>query len=134
MNRTTLIALFILTTALIGCDSAPGRGRIEAQNIAPDTILDFSVLYSTNCSACHGPDGRGGPAIALSDPIYLAVADDAVLRAATSDGVPGTAMPAFARKAGGLLTDEQIDAIVNGMRTRWAKRNEPQTNRTGMTV
>jgi mono/diheme cytochrome c family protein len=29
-------------------------------------------------------------------------------------------MPAFARRSGGMLTDEQIDAIVAGMRTRWA--------------
>ena len=29
-------------------------------------------------------------------------------------------MPAFARRAGGMLTDEQIDAIVTGIRARWA--------------
>ena len=30
-------------------------------------------------------------------------------------------MPAFAQHAGGLLTDGQIDAIVHGIRSRWAK-------------
>jgi mono/diheme cytochrome c family protein len=30
-------------------------------------------------------------------------------------------MPAFARSAGGMLTDEQIDALVAGIRARWAK-------------
>jgi mono/diheme cytochrome c family protein len=30
-------------------------------------------------------------------------------------------MPAFAQSSGGMLTDEQINAIVTGIRTRWAK-------------
>ena len=30
-------------------------------------------------------------------------------------------MPAFAQHSGGMLTDGQIDAIVAGMRSRWAK-------------
>jgi mono/diheme cytochrome c family protein len=29
-------------------------------------------------------------------------------------------MPAFARQSGGMLADAQINAIVQGMRTRWA--------------
>jgi len=28
-------------------------------------------------------------------------------------------MPGFAKSAGGTLTDQQIDSIVSGMRTRW---------------
>ncbi len=52
--------------------------------------------------------------------MYLAVADDVVLRRATADGIAGTPMPAFASRSGGVLTDQQIDAIVNGIRTRWA--------------
>jgi mono/diheme cytochrome c family protein len=121
MNRTMVIALFIVATALlVGCDRAPGRHLIDAQSVAPDKVLDFGVLYRTNCAACHGPDGRGGAALALSDPIYLAVAGDAVVRRSTADGVSGTPMPAFARRSGGMLTDEQIDAIVKGIRTRWA--------------
>jgi len=30
-------------------------------------------------------------------------------------------MPAFAQSSGGMLTDEQINAIVSGIRTRWGK-------------
>jgi len=59
----------------------------------------------------------------LGDPVYLAIADDAIIHRVTAQGVPGTAMPAFAQQAGGLLTDAQIDAIVHGIRTRWAKAN-----------
>lgn len=120
MNRPIAIALSMLTTVfLVGCDNAPGRRAIDAEDIAPDKILDFNVLYPMNCAGCHGFDGRGGPAIALANPIYLGIAGAGVLRRATADGMAGTPMPAFARRSGGMLTDEQIDAIVNGLRTRW---------------
>jgi mono/diheme cytochrome c family protein len=57
----------------------------------------------------------------LGDPVYLAIADDTTIRRVTAEGVPGTAMPAFAQQAGGMLTDAQIDIIVSGIRSRWAK-------------
>lgn len=59
--------------------------------------------------------------MALADPIYLTIADDSVLRRVTANGVPGTSMPAFAKSAGGMLTDQQIDVLVLGMRERWSK-------------
>jgi cytochrome c oxidase cbb3-type subunit 3 len=83
--------------------------------------MDFNVLYARNCAACHGVDGKGGAAIALSDPVYLAIADDATIRHVTAGGVPGTTMPAFAQRSGGMLTDDQVNAIVGGIRARWAK-------------
>jgi len=83
--------------------------------------MDFHLLYARNCAGCHGTDGKGGAAIALGDPVYLAIADDATIRRVTADGVPGTSMPAFARRSGGMLTDAQVDVIVAGMRSRWAR-------------
>jgi mono/diheme cytochrome c family protein len=115
-----MVSVIVATALLIGCDGAPGRRRIEAATVAPDKVLDFAGLYRTNCAACHGLEGRGGAAMALSDPVYLAVADDAVVRRATADGIPGTSMPAFGRGSGGMLTAEQVDAIVKGIRTDWA--------------
>jgi mono/diheme cytochrome c family protein len=53
--------------------------------------------------------------------VFLQIADDDTLRRVTANGVPGTAMPAFGKSAGGALTDAQIDTIVHGMRSRWAK-------------
>ena len=43
------------------------------------------------------------------------------MRKAIAKGVAGTAMPAFAESAGGLLTDAQIDAIAQGIRSRWSR-------------
>jgi mono/diheme cytochrome c family protein len=121
MKRRARIALFAVAGALAaGCDRAPGRRAIDAEYVAPDKVLDFAELYRSNCAGCHGADGHGGAATVLASPIYLAVADDGVVRRAAADGIPGTPMPAFARRSGGMLTDAQIDAIVTGIRARWA--------------
>lgn len=101
--------------------SAPGRPAADSQVIPPSKIMDFTLLYARNCSGCHGPDGKNGVAIGLGDPAYLAIADDATIRRVTADGVPGTTMPAFAQHSGGMLTDDQINVIISGIRARWAK-------------
>ncbi len=59
----------------------------------------------------------------LSDPVYLAIVDDDTLRSTISKGRPSTAMSAFAQKEGGMLTEEQVNAIVRGIRERWSKPN-----------
>jgi cytochrome c oxidase cbb3-type subunit III len=64
---------------------------------------------------------QGGAAIALANPVYLAIADEESMRRSITNGVSGTAMPAFAESAGGLLTDKQIDVIVQGIRSRWSR-------------
>lgn len=104
-----------------GCANSPGRPGPGDVHINPADISDFDVLYKQNCAGCHGTDGKGGAAIALADPVYLAIADDAVLHQAATNGIPGTSMPAFAESAGGMLTDKQIAILVNGIRTRWAR-------------
>ena len=121
MIALRVLVLAALAAAAGACNSAPGRPPLNSEVIAPDKILDFDVLYASNCAGCHGPDGAGGAAIGLANPVYLAIADDATIRRVSADGVPGTAMPAFAQQAGGMLTAEQIDAIVSGIRARWAR-------------
>ena len=105
---------------LSGCANAPGEPVPDDPPTIPSAISDFNALYGQNCSGCHGVDGKGGAAIALANPVYLAVVDDATLRRVASDGIAGTAMPAFAQSAGGLLTEKQIDVIVRGIRERWS--------------
>jgi cytochrome c oxidase cbb3-type subunit 3 len=117
MIRTaTILAVSLVVTS--GCVT---RNPEDPPVVPPDKIVDFGFLYANNCSGCHGADGNGGVAIGLGDPVYLAIADDAAIRRVTSGGVPGTSMPAFARSSGGMLTDNQIDVIIRGIRTRWAK-------------
>jgi cytochrome c oxidase cbb3-type subunit III len=106
---------------LCACANAPGRPVAGDMTAIPSEISDFDTLYTQNCSACHGSEGKGGAAIALDDPVYLAIADDVVLHQVATDGIPGTSMPAFAQSAGGMLTSKQIDSLVRGIRERWAK-------------
>jgi mono/diheme cytochrome c family protein len=105
---------------MTSCDP-PGKRAAASRVIPPSDVLDFSQLYAQNCSGCHGANGQGGLTVGVGDPVYLAIADDATIRRVTSEGVPGTAMPAFAQKAGGLLTDAQIDVLVQGIRSHWAR-------------
>jgi mono/diheme cytochrome c family protein len=86
----------------------------------PEEVLDFNALYKQNCSGCHGAEAMGGAAIALRDPVYLAIAEDATIRRTVAKGVNGTQMPPFAQSEGGTLTDKQIDVLVSGMRS-WAR-------------
>ena len=111
------------TLSASGCGDAPGQRSTDEVPIAPRAVSDFGVLYESNCSGCHGENGKGGAAIALADPVYLAIVDDATLRRVASNGIQGTSMPAFAQSAGGMLTDKQIDSIIRGIRERWSKPN-----------
>jgi mono/diheme cytochrome c family protein len=122
IRQAILLAASLLATTACGIRAgAPGRPAADSQVAPPSSITNFRVLYSKNCAGCHGTEGRGGGAIGLGNPVYLAIADDAAIRRATADGVPGTTMPAFAQHSGGMLTDDQIDAIVSGIRSHWAK-------------
>ena len=67
------------------------------------------------------PKGKAGAALALANPVYLAITDEETLRRVTSTGVPGTSMPAFARQAAATLTDDQIDVLVREIRSRWSR-------------
>ena len=109
--------------ALAACSRLSGKPAPGPEVPRPDSVLDPVVLYSQNCAGCHGADGRKGPAMDLSDPVYLAIVDDDTLRSTISKGRPGTAMSAFAQKEGGMLTDEQVNAIIHGIRQRWSKPN-----------
>jgi cytochrome c oxidase cbb3-type subunit III len=118
-NLFFALAVPVIALALTACNSLPGRPGPDPV-LRPEQILDFNTLYSENCSGCHGTEGKGGAAVALGDPVYQALVDDATLQRVITNGRPGTLMPAFGQSAGGMLTDSQIDALVHGMRANWA--------------
>jgi cytochrome c oxidase cbb3-type subunit III len=103
------------------CGSPPGRPSKDSEILAPGDVIDFRTLYAENCAACHGAEGRGGAAIALADPVYLAIVDEPSMRKVIANGVRGTSMPAFAQSAGGMLTAKQIDVITSGIRSHWSQ-------------
>src|ERR1700688_3679239 len=111
--------IVVVGLALSSCD-ARGRRAAEVRAIRPSEVANFGELFSQNCSGCHGKDGQGALAVGIGRPVYLAIAGDATIRGTIESGRPGTSMPAFAQRAGGMLTDAQIEILVRGIRN-WAK-------------
>jgi cytochrome c oxidase cbb3-type subunit 3/ubiquinol-cytochrome c reductase cytochrome c subunit len=117
----------IAATALIafaGCARVPGIPTAGADVSRPDKQLDFHALYKQGCSGCHGDNGRGGAAIPLNNPAYLAIAGADNIRTATAKGMSATMMPAFAASSGGMLTEAQVDALVQGMLREWSRASD----------
>jgi cytochrome c oxidase cbb3-type subunit 3/ubiquinol-cytochrome c reductase cytochrome c subunit len=121
-SSSLLVGLALL--ALGGGCQPPGRPTDADIVLKPAEVHDFAALYSLNCAGCHGADGGGNAALGLANPVYLAIASDETIRHAIASGIRGSLMPAFAKSAGGTLTDEQIEILVHEMRARWAKPNE----------
>jgi cytochrome c oxidase cbb3-type subunit 3 len=120
--RHLCVLVALLATLASGCGTPHGQPTKGSEVLAPTEILEFRTLYAENCAGCHGADGRGGAAIAFANPVYLAIADEAAIRKVIANGVPRTAMPAFAESAGGFLTDAQIDVITEEIRSRWSEQ------------
>jgi len=111
------LSLFVST----GCDHLPGKPGFRPETMRPDQTVDFHVLYKSNCSACHGDRGLNGPALPLNNPIYLAWAGKDQMLPIISGGESLKSMHAFAQSGGGMLTDRQVNIIVNGMIANWGK-------------
>jgi len=115
------LAIFSLLM-LAACSTLNREPRTAAEPVAPSQVSDFGTLYAQNCAACHGAEGRGGASIALANRVYLAIVDEKALRSVVANGVRGTSMPAFAQRAGGILTEQQIEVITSGIFSRWGRK------------
>jgi cytochrome c oxidase cbb3-type subunit 3 len=120
------VLLLASCIAVLGCGPLPGHPKPGPEVPRPESVVDFATLYRQNCSACHGAEGMNGPSYPLANPTYQALVDEQVLRDVITHGDPGTLMPAFAISAGGSLTDQQVDALVQGMRAAWYKSGAPR--------
>ncbi len=121
MKLPLLAGCSLLLALTAGCTHAPGAPKLGVEVPRPDSITSFATLYGQNCAGCHGDHGRNGAAYELANPDYQGWVDDATLEKIVAGGEPGTSMPAFAKSAGGFLTDEQVHALVTGMRSSWEK-------------
>ena len=119
-SRSLLAIVSLAAILLPGCDSLPGRPSQAEFPLRPSDVTDFATLYRENCAGCHGVDGKFGGAVAINNPVYLAIVDRTTMRRVIAEGVSGTAMPPFAQSAGGSLTDRQIDLLLAGIYTSWA--------------
>ena len=123
-SRRFHVSTMILCAAAFlctGCKYAPGRPGPEAPR--PSQVVSFPDLYNQNCAACHGENGKDGAAISLGNPVYLSIVGVDKLEQVTANGIQGTLMPPFAKNQGGMLTDQQISVIAQGMVSAWGNSN-----------
>src|SRR5580698_4478144 len=125
-RRLTVLGILMLSAGgmtLTGCNHIHGRPGPGPEVVRPEEVLDFPTLYKENCAACHGATGKGGAALALANPVYLAVAGEDNLQRTISKGVNGKLMPPFAQSAGGMLTDQQVAVLAKGILQTWGTPN-----------
>lgn len=111
-----VLALGIVLTT--GCEP---WGKPDEPERPASEITDFKKLFGQNCAGCHGAEGKYGPARILNDSLYLKLIPREELHKVLVYGRPGTAMPPWSSKQGGSLTDQQIDALVDGIYRNWGK-------------
>lgn len=120
MRRFLAVVLLALCGCAAGC-RLPGKPGADHVPPRPQAVLGFEQLYRQNCQACHGVDGQNGMAVSLASPAYVAYAGRDHIAAITAQGIGGSLMPGFATHAGGLLTDEQVQVLADGIVSRWGK-------------
>jgi cytochrome c oxidase cbb3-type subunit 3/ubiquinol-cytochrome c reductase cytochrome c subunit len=143
-----------LAVLTAGCD-LPGRPKLDDRPRPADQVVDFDILYQTNCAGCHGADGKLGPAPPLNDPLFLAIVPDAELLRVITEGRAVTPaqrspMPAFAfgkaasltvpqvkvlgelsvethadAKQRSMLTPAQVQVLAEGIKKRWGPPASP---------
>jgi cytochrome c oxidase cbb3-type subunit III len=112
-------SMLIGACAFLLCSGACGKPT--EQPVMPPDVTDFEMLFGNNCAGCHGMDGKNGPGRPLNNALYLALIPKQTLQRTIENGVPGTAMPAWARSQGGPLYPKQVAALVNGIEQNWGK-------------
>lgn len=80
-----------------------------------------AALYASRCASCHGPDGGGVTAPALSNPVFLRSASLGYVRYTIEHGRRGTPMVGF----GDSLDSASIDDLVTFVRTLAPGAAEP---------
>jgi mono/diheme cytochrome c family protein len=90
------------------------------------------TVYDARCASCHGTQGEGKPPhwppLAANQSIQMQSAVNAIRMVLNGGYPPGTAgnprpygMPPFA----GLLSDNEVAAVVSYIRTAWGNRGTP---------
>jgi mono/diheme cytochrome c family protein len=100
------MALVIALTLLFSAHLVVG-----AQDADPEQQALGARLFAENCAVCHGPSGEGRVGAELSKD-WPSIRPDLTVRSIISNGVPGTAMPAWSQAQGGPLSETEIDALV----------------------
>ncbi|MBM4245286.1 MAG: c-type cytochrome [Deltaproteobacteria bacterium] len=120
------LALRLLAPAPVFADPPPSDGSSRAAAGA--------ALYEKYCALCHGATAQGyaaDNAPSLVTPQWLSSADDAFMVNSIALGRPDTAMAAYAKQAGGPLSDQEIADVVAFLRSRGPAYVAPQPHAPG---
>ena len=74
-------------------------------------------LFLMNCAGCHGPEGRGGIAPEIGNPVFQQTAKDEFIILTIRQGRADTAMPAFQRGEAPVLSDQDIADLLAYLRS-----------------
>ena len=111
MKLFCLVLVCFCATVLFGQDHTPEKEKNPfAGN--PTAIAAGQRLYEQACQSCHGGDGRGDRAPALSTGKFRHGGADGEIFLNIRNGIAGTQMPAFKR-----LTADQVWQIVTYIRS-----------------
>jgi len=74
-------------------------------------------LFHRVCSQCHGKKGVGGFGRVLNDAAWQKTVNDAHIKKTIQGGLPDKGMPSFVEGVTPPLTEEQIDSLVQYVRS-----------------
>jgi mono/diheme cytochrome c family protein len=122
MTDADLTAIATYLKALPGQTAAPPA----AISASDPRMVAGAAIYVDECSACHGPDGKGvpylfpslagSPNVRSSDPTSLVrVVIEGARSVATAGEPTGPGMPSFAW----MLSDDQAAAVLTYIRNSW---------------
>ena len=105
-----------------GLPHGPGRPKPGAEAERPDQVVDFPHAVQ---GELRGVSRRSRAERAQRSHWRIRsiwrTQEQTIFNASPRTGVPGTLMPAFAKSKGGMLTDQQMEIMVNGMLQSWGK-------------
>jgi cytochrome c oxidase cbb3-type subunit 3/ubiquinol-cytochrome c reductase cytochrome c subunit len=114
----TVVALAAVACERVGPGLSPGSGAPHSTTVTPSSPI--AKKYESLCATCHGANREGGPdknrdyTPSLGSPTFLASVSDDFLRAAITDGRPGTAMGGFGH--GHPLDDRDVADMIAFLR------------------
>ena len=118
MSPRLRVVLVFLASLVLAC--ATGCRRRYVVRKQDPAVREGRALFVRYCALCHGKEAQGyaaDHANALGNADFLAVAGPEFLRAAITDGRPGTPMSAWGKAHGGPLGPGEVDQIVAYLRS-----------------
>jgi mono/diheme cytochrome c family protein len=117
--------------------SSPPPASSALPNTESSLLISLGkTVYDKNCASCHGTQGEGKPPhwppLANNQSIEMQLAVNPirmVLNGGYPPGTKGNPMPYGMPPFAGLLSDNEVAAVVSYIRTAWGNRGTPVSAR-----